>query len=242
MEDSLSRIVNANAAPPPFDTLRFTSTLTRIRSVTVINQSQLSIGLYPGMASPQGVPAITIGPMQQTTVPINNSGQVAVKYLGQSATNGFVYLHYSDEYIAPSNSVLNTLTQSTIFGISFTLGYAAGSLNNVPLFPLEVAETPSIHLAGLPQFSSSIAIAHIILESTQSLGFYSIQGNNNDSGIGPEFHLYMNATSIDYDFSGSPFPLWYVGIDKIGDRIMLGLDGTAAAAGQATITLLLQLT
>lgn len=238
MDDTVTHVVLAGAAPPSFDVLKFTASFERIRAVTVVNQTQLTVSLFPRSFNPQGAPAFTVGPMQQVTLPVPDCQSVAVSYNGNSAVNGFIYIHYANEYLAPNNSAIQTSRDGVLWTLSGKVAYATPGVETLVPTAVIVGQTPQINGGGaLPNISSLLSLAHVSLYASQPMGdatnpWHLYAFNSSKSGALSAFNGFQcTETSIDLDFA-SPLPLYNVTAqDSIGDIIDIALQFTLVNAG-----------
>lgn len=229
MEDTVAHVIQANDPIPDNDVLQFADKLSRIRSITVVNQSQMLLSFFPNAKSSGGSGAFYIGPMQQQTIPLQAAQYVTVAYSGQNSTKGFVYIHYTSEYLAPNSSSLSSNTEGVIWVASGVKGIVAGN-NSINLGALTVGVAPSIGVTfatALPGVvARRVSLCHLRIDGMPANTQGSIGATNhtqgNSNGAMPA--LGFTTTNIDSDYA-STYPLYVVqDTDKIGDTIWINLN------------------
>lgn len=220
MDGSRQYVFAAGANPPNAEVLQLTDVSRKIRSITVVNYSQLVVNLFPGMETPSGNPALTIGPSQQQTIPLAEVPYIAVSYSGVNNAPGFIYIHYSEQYIAPSASSLVAQSGGSVMWTAQNkITIASGTSINL-LALASYANAP-----GLAQFASLISLAYLHFMGMPATAEWSIDAfNQRTSRLSNYNGIHGQGSSYQQSFA-TVLPIYNTQtFDNLGDNIEVAFN------------------
>ena len=133
--------------PTPPDVLAFGDAAAFIRSITIVNQSNAFVSVYPGASVVRGTP-ITVAPSVTSAIPVAPCKEAAVEY---GSGIGTVYVHWSDETVIASTSGVAPASafQVTVDSTNpITVQISPSSLSTVAVS--SIPATTSVSISTLP--------------------------------------------------------------------------------------------